>query len=183
MIYVKSITTISILISFTRLFRSIEFERYAKKFKKSNVVYTATAKDRINLFPYLFPPRYGRLFKFDRGVAKPEIGTRATPRVNECTNSCGCVHFLGRFRRSVSFALRVSDIPGNRKPEMEGKRKRGERSVIRSISYPGANEIIMKTVCLLIDFNVSSGAELFRKLRHRNPFNASLAFRKSGNWF
>lgn len=91
---------------------------------KSRTLYTHRLQSTVSTFfplPTYFPPRYGHLFKFDRRVAKPEIGTGATcKRMHEYV--CVYTRFLGRFRRTtVSFALRVSNIRGNRKPEMGGK--------------------------------------------------------------
>lgn len=138
----KIFSSKSIVISFIQ--SCVLLDRIPNMLKnlKSRTLYTHRLQSTVSTFfplPTYFPPRYGHLFKFRR-VAKPEIGTGATcKRMHEYV--CVYTRFLGRFRRTtVSFALRVSNIRSNWKPEMGGKRERGrERSVIRSISYPEAN--------------------------------------------
>lgn len=135
----KIFSSKSIVISFTQSCAPLDRIPNMLKNLKSRTLYTHRLQSTVSTFfplPTYFPPRYGHLFKFDRRVAKPEIGTGATcKRMHEYV--CVYTRFLGRFRRTVSFALRVSNIRSNRKPEMGGKG--GERSVIRSISYPEAN--------------------------------------------
>lgn len=120
----KIFSSKSIVISFIQ--SCVLLDRIPNMLKnlKSRTLYTHRLQSTVSTFfplPTYSPLRYGHLFKFDRRVAKPEIGTGATcKRMHEYV--CVYTRFLGRFRRTtVSFALRVSNIRSNRKPEMGGK--------------------------------------------------------------
>lgn len=119
----KIFSSKSIVISFTQSCAPLDRIPDMLKNLKSRTLYTHRLQSTVSTFfplPTYSPLRYGHLFKFDRRVAKPEIGTGATcKRMHEYV--CVYTRFLGRFRRTVSFALRVSNIRSNRKPEMGGK--------------------------------------------------------------